>query len=366
MTGGDPRNPADGDPFFRGDFAAGPGPAEGGDAGSASGGPIGETVAWPNDAAVPPGTGVAAQCDACGLAWRIHTSLAGYRLRCRCGEWVRVAATATARGLPGGAALAAAETAGDLAWPAEPTEAVPVPPRELREVRAWDGAPLRPDKGGGWSLRQASVEDRQRWTTRTVLELAAVMACFWVPALVLQLALPAHRWTFWIAVAQVVSCLLLLLVMTTWSAKAFAGLRRASLLHFGEAVGGALVAAVLAILWVGAIQKWIPEADTGLGALRRDLGLPVLLFVISFCPGFFEELAFRGLLQARLAVLMGPWQGAFASGVVFALAHGVTAGLPFHAALGVWLAWLRLRSGSLVPGMVAHALYNGVIVVALS
>ncbi len=75
----------------------------------------------------------------------------------------------------------------------------------------------------------------------------------------------------------------------------------------------------------------------------------------------FEELAFRGVVQGRFTALLGRFQGIVATGAAFGLCHGVTPALPFHVGIGIWLCWLRERSGSLLPGMVAHALYNGLI-----
>ena len=79
-------------------------------------------------------------------------------------------------------------------------------------------------------------------------------------------------------------------------------------------------------------------------------------------PAVFEELAFRGLLQARLIPLFGRTQGIILGGIAFALAHGITVGLPFHAFLGFYLGWLRERSRSLIPGMIVHFVYNGTLV----
>ena len=46
----------------------------------------------------------------------------------------------------------------------------------------------------------------------------------------------------------------------------------------------------------------------------------------------------------------------------FALAHGVTLAFPIHLALGLYLGSLRARSGSLLPGMLFHMLYNTAVV----
>jgi membrane protease YdiL (CAAX protease family) len=106
------------------------------------------------------------------------------------------------------------------------------------------------------------------------------------------------------------------------------------------------------------VEAWESEIQE----LRETLGRPLLLFVIGFCPGVFEELAFRGLLQGRLTALLGRNQAILATGAAFALAHGVTMAFPIHLSIGVYLCWLRARSGSLLPGMLLHAAYNSVLV----
>ena len=84
--------------------------------------------------------------------------------------------------------------------------------------------------------------------------------------------------------------------------------------------------------------------------------------MIALCPAIFEELAFRGLLQGRLRALFGGHAGLVLTGVAFALAHGASLATPIHFSLGLYLGTLRERTGSLLPGMLFHALYNGGVV----
>jgi membrane protease YdiL (CAAX protease family) len=83
-----------------------------------------------------------------------------------------------------------------------------------------------------------------------------------------------------------------------------------------------------------------------------------------------EELLFRGvLLSALLRRLRTAW-AVLASAVLFALVHlpelhWLWYALPNLALLGVALAWLRLRSGSLWPAVIAHACNNLLAMVAL-
>ena len=118
-----------------------------------------------------------------------------------------------------------------------------------------------------------------------------------------------------------------------------------------------------ALAWLAVLRAAGPELDADeLGDLRAELGIAMTLFTVALCPAIIEELAFRGLLQGRIAALWGERQSILLTGVAFALGHGVTAASPLHLGLGLYLGSLRARSGSLLPGMVLHFCYNAVLV----
>ena len=73
----------------------------------------------------------------------------------------------------------------------------------------------------------------------------------------------------------------------------------------------------------------------------------------------FEELAFRGLLFAMLRRRFDFLPAAMISTSLFALAHGYSA-IGFISVFwsGFLWAWIYERTGSLVPGMIAHAINN--------
>lgn len=87
------------------------------------------------------------------------------------------------------------------------------------------------------------------------------------------------------------------------------------------------------------------------------LAVSVLEYVI-FAP-IFEELAFRGLLFAMLRRRLEFLPAALISTSLFALAHGYSA-IGFISVFwsGFLWAWIYERTGSLIPGMVAHAMNN--------
>lgn len=71
-----------------------------------------------------------------------------------------------------------------------------------------------------------------------------------------------------------------------------------------------------------------------------------------------EELFFRGLLFRDFLEQYSIKKSVWATAVIFSLFHlnpwQAIAALP----LGLWFAWLVLRTGSIIPGILCHAIYN--------
>jgi membrane protease YdiL (CAAX protease family) len=85
--------------------------------------------------------------------------------------------------------------------------------------------------------------------------------------------------------------------------------------------------------------------------------------VICTVIPFVEELTFRGLGYSLLE-RFGRWPAIVAVGVLFGLAHGLVVSLPVIAVFGMVLAWIRSETDSVYPGMVLHAAFNAVALVA--
>jgi CAAX protease family protein len=86
------------------------------------------------------------------------------------------------------------------------------------------------------------------------------------------------------------------------------------------------------------------------------------IIICTFIP-FVEELTFRGLGYSVLEPF-GRWTAIVLVGVLFGLAHGLILSLPVIAVLGGLLAWIRSRTGSVVPGMVLHGVFNLIALIA--
>ncbi len=83
----------------------------------------------------------------------------------------------------------------------------------------------------------------------------------------------------------------------------------------------------------------------------------IILLVALLAP-MIEELIFRGLLYPALRSRFRSSAAIFLTAAAFAVAHlDLPVLLPLFV-LGFLLAWLRARTGSILPGCVAHALWN--------
>jgi len=101
---------------------------------------------------------------------------------------------------------------------------------------------------------------------------------------------------------------------------------------------------------------------------RTAHGSPYIGFAIAVAvvAPVIEELFFRGLLLRSLERRFGPRWAVAGSAVAFGLAHFQGLQLPALIAVGVVLGMLAVRTGRLGPGIVAHAAFNAVVVVALA
>jgi membrane protease YdiL (CAAX protease family) len=154
-----------------------------------------------------------------------------------------------------------------------------------------------------------------------------------------------------------------------------AGLGFGSGLGLSPAPGGwrAFAVAVPALLAVGLLGEW------GMGWLAGSAGLtshwtewfdsdlvwgePLVvttsLVDASVFAALFEETVFRGLVFATLRRKFGLAASAALSAAIFALGHGY--GVVGFASVfwsGLLWAWAYQKTGSLLPGMVAHGLGN--------
>lgn len=113
---------------------------------------------------------------------------------------------------------------------------------------------------------------------------------------------------------------------------------------------------VLAYFWVTE-DTTNPQAGLVSAAQGTPAQFALTLLVAGLAVPFGEELLFRGVLYTWLR----RWGVAVAmvgSALIFGLNHGINVVLPATVVLGLLLAFVYERSGSIWPAVVGHVLYN--------
>lgn len=136
-----------------------------------------------------------------------------------------------------------------------------------------------------------------------------------------------------------------------------AGLRRCS----GWTAAFCAFAAIGLFVVVQLALALLPEA--WLIAYNADMapiastGLLTALSIVVMGP-LAEELVFRGIIQTRLLRAMPPWMAVVLQAALFAIIHGTPIQIVYALLLGLALGFLRSRTGSILPGLAAHAAFN--------
>jgi membrane protease YdiL (CAAX protease family) len=89
--------------------------------------------------------------------------------------------------------------------------------------------------------------------------------------------------------------------------------------------------------------------------------------LVAAVAGFGEELLFRGALQAAASDTYGLVPGLICASVAFGLVHFLNLAYAIFATIiGFYCGWLWLASGNLLVPMVAHGLYDFLVLVFLT
>ena len=95
-----------------------------------------------------------------------------------------------------------------------------------------------------------------------------------------------------------------------------------------------------------------------------DTSLALLAFSVAILTPFAEELLFRGFILGMLLKRYRNTQSIVISSLIFAIAHEPIAMILAFGG-GLLYGWVRVRTGSILPGMIAHAIWNGFITVVV-
>jgi uncharacterized protein len=107
----------------------------------------------------------------------------------------------------------------------------------------------------------------------------------------------------------------------------------------------------------------VPIITLSADILRGGYGWRTVVLVACVQPAIIEEIAFRGIILGSLADPLGPRQAVLVSAALFSIIHLSVPGIPHLLVLGIGLGALRVRSGSLYPGVLMHFCHNLLVVI---
>jgi|GEM_PF-1545298 len=169
------------------------------------------------------------------------------------------------------------------------------------------------------------------------------------------------------------------LILTIWAVVirkrglswAVLGLRPSTRRWYGLAVAtGVLLVPTVGLinLLIGQIQG-APFENPQVNAIAPAgfswAGAIVMTLAAGVAAPVSEEIAFRGLFFPWLRERIGLIAGVTISALFFASLHGVLQLIPSLAIIGASLAVFYHRCGSIYPVMVAHGIFNAIMVIAL-
>ncbi|MFO0789116.1 MAG: ABC transporter permease subunit/CPBP intramembrane protease [Pirellulales bacterium] len=116
------------------------------------------------------------------------------------------------------------------------------------------------------------------------------------------------------------------------------------------------------ISWLYPVQQDVRTGLEGFTQLLQTAPYPWLPYVMmAMLPAFCEELAFRGFVLSGLRHLGSKWWAIGLSAVFFGLVHGLLQQTLSAAAIGMIIGYVAVQTGSIIPCMLFHMTYNGLM-----
>jgi membrane protease YdiL (CAAX protease family) len=79
-------------------------------------------------------------------------------------------------------------------------------------------------------------------------------------------------------------------------------------------------------------------------------------------PAIVEEIGFRGIIQHQFEKVVSPGIAIGVASLAFSAAHFSVLSSPYLALVGMLLGWMKWKTGSLYPPILAHFLHNLVVI----
>ena len=138
--------------------------------------------------------------------------------------------------------------------------------------------------------------------------------------------------------------------------------------HWLGLIGAVLIGASAWAFVSGLLLRLMPPPPSVTDALKKILmiddkgvSLGLTMFLVALSPALCEEALFRGFILSGLRSL-GQWPAIVVSSLLFAVAHGSVYRMLPTLFLGLLLGYAVWKTGSLLAGVVIHAINNGIAV----
>jgi ABC-2 type transport system permease protein/sodium transport system permease protein len=119
---------------------------------------------------------------------------------------------------------------------------------------------------------------------------------------------------------------------------------------------------------MGLTSTFVEKLQAGRQMIEQFRQVPWLVLVLGLAivPAICEEWFFRGFVLSALLVEATPRKAILVSAFLFGMFHVVGASLAAERFLpstlmGLILGWVCWRSGSVLPGMLLHAVHNAIL-----
>ncbi len=139
-----------------------------------------------------------------------------------------------------------------------------------------------------------------------------------------------------------------------------ADIRKAS----GKQIIFTVIGAVGGMFFLNFILLFLPIPQEMMSTLQNGLtnistsSLVLGIITNSILVPVMEEIVFRGYIFSRLEKAMPSIVAAIISSVIFGLCHGSLLWAIWAATVGMIICVVRIKSGSIVPGMIFHIIIN--------
>ena len=123
---------------------------------------------------------------------------------------------------------------------------------------------------------------------------------------------------------------------------------------FGAAVN-VVMACILALIPFP--KEWMNEYNAVISEIAAPNNLISVLFTVLLAP-LSEEITMRGLIHTRIRRILPTFAAMIISSSVFGMIHGIKIQIIYAALLGLLIAWIFEKSGSLLASILFHIGFN--------